>query len=216
MTDSEPSQSTNLRSTNKGQARQYLKTIADLLPAIGFFGVFFIYERDMIVATVGLASGLAVQLLIYAVIKEAIPTWMKVLTAIAFVFAGLTLLFNDPNFIKIRASISGFLIACFFAGSVLINKNVLQAILGKFLIFPQKTWNVVTLLWSVPIFGNALLNLFMANLLPWPNWAIADDTWMTYRFISGFFVTAASFGFVFLYLFLTKQKFEFQRPENDD
>ncbi|MCY4093756.1 MAG: septation protein IspZ [Gammaproteobacteria bacterium] len=190
-------------------AKRRLKTLADLLPAIGFFGVFLILGRDMILATTGLLVGLLLQLVIYKLIHQPIPKWMKILTVVALVFAAMTLVFRDPDFIKIRSSVSGFLIGCFFVGSVLIKKNVLELMLGKMIVFPSKTWNMITLLWSVPIFLNAGLNLFFANLVPGINWQISDDMWMGYRAVSGFIVVGVSFGLVILYLVATKQRPEF-------
>ena len=190
-------------------AKRRLKTLADLLPAIGFFGVFLILGRDMILATTGLLVGLLLQLVIYKLIHQPIPKWMKILTVVALVFAAMTLVFRDPDFIKIRSSVSGFLIGCFFVGSVLIKKNVLELMLGKMIVFPSKTWNMITLLWSVPIFLNAGLNLFFANLVPGINWQISDDMWMGYRAVSGFIVVGVSFGLVILYLVVTKQRPEF-------
>ena len=190
-------------------AKRRLKTLADLLPMIGFFGVFLILGRDMILATTGLLVGLLLQLVIYKLIHQPIPKWMKILTVVALVFAAMTLVFRDPDFIKIRSSVSGFLIGCFFVGSVLIKKNVLELMLGKMIVFPRKTWNMITLLWSVPVFLNAGLNLFLANLVPGINWQISDDMWMGYRAVSGFIVVGVSFGLVILYLVVTKQRPEF-------
>ncbi|MCY3858935.1 MAG: septation protein IspZ [Gammaproteobacteria bacterium] len=190
-------------------SKRRLKTLADLLPMIGFFGVFLILGRDMILATSGLLVGLLLQLVIYKLIHQPIPKWMKILTVVALVFAAMTLVFRDPDFIKIRSSVSGFLIGCFFVGSVLIKKNVLELMLGKMIVFPRKTWNMITLLWSVPVFLNAGLNLFLANLVPGINWQISDDMWMGYRAVSGFIVVGVSFGLVILYLVVTKQRPEF-------
>ena len=188
------------------KARQRWKLAADLLPLIGFFGVFFLFGRDMIVATTGLLVGLLAQLTIYKLIHQLIPRWMKLLTVIALVFAAMTLLFRDPDFIKIRSSVTGFLVGCFLLGSVLIRKNILEIMLGELIIFPHHTWNVITVLWSLPIFANAGLNLVIGNQLPWFNWQFSDDVWMSYRFFGGFIVTALSFGVVLFYLFVTKQK----------
>ena len=206
---SEPKEAFQTPSLPATAAKRRLKTLADLLPAIGFFGVFLLFGRDMILATTGLLVGLIVQLAIYKLISQPIPKWMKILTVIALVFAAMTLVFRDPDFIKIRSSISGFLIGCFFVGSVLIKKNVLELMLGKMIMFPSKTWNMITLLWSVPIFLNAGLNLFLANLVPGINWQISDDMWMGYRAISGFIVVGVSFGLVILYLVVTKQRPQF-------
>lgn len=183
------------------------------MPVIGFFGVFFFFGRDLYIATSGLVVGLCLQLLIYWLIQQHIPTWMKAMTAIAFVFATLTLVINDPTFIKIRSTVTGFLIGLILVGSVLIRKNVLQLILGKLMIFPTKTWNNITILWSLPIFANATLNLVIANQIPWLDMAFSDDVWMTYRFVSGFFVTGLSIGLVVLYLVITKQRPHFNMPE---
>ena len=185
--------------------KRRLKTLADLLPAIGFFGVFFFFGRDMIFATTGLLVGLLVQLVIYKSIRQVIPIWMKILLGIAFVFATMTLVFRDPDFIKIRSTISGFLVGCVFLGSVLIKKNILELILGKMLIYPTRTWNVMTILWSIPIFLNAGLNLFLANLLPWFDFGFSDDLWMSYRFVGSWVVMGTSFGLVIGYLAVTKQ-----------
>lgn len=205
----EPKQAFQIPDLPATAAKRRLKTLADLLPAIGFFGVFLLLGRDMILATTGLLIGLVIQLAIYKLIRQPIPKWMKILTVIALVFAAMTLVFRDPDFIKIRASVSGFLIGCFFAGSVLIKKNVLEIMLGKMIMFPRRTWNMITLLWSVPIFLNAGLNLFLANLVPGINWHISDDVWMGYRAVGGFVVVGVSFGLVILYLVATKQRPQF-------
>ena len=206
---SEPKQAFHAPDLPATAAKRRLKTLADLLPAIGFFGVFLFLGRDMILATTGLLVGLLTQLVIYKLIKQVIPKWMKILTVIALAFAAMTLVFRDPDFIKIRSSVSGFLVGCFFVGSVLIKKNVLEIMLGKTIVFPSRTWNVITLLFSVPIFLNAGLNLFLGNLVPWVNWQISDDVWMGYRAVSGFVVGAVSFGLVIAYLVLTKQRPQF-------
>lgn len=206
---SEPKQAIHSPDLPATTTKRRLKTLADLLPAIGFFGVFLLFGRDMILATTGLLVGLLTQLVIYKLIRQVIPTWMKILTFVALVFAAMTLVFRDPDFIKIRSSISGFLVGFFFIGSVLIKKNVLKIILGKMIVFPSRTWNVITLLWSIPIFLNAGLNLFLANLVPGFDWQISDDAWMGYRAISGFVVAGASFGLVILYLVITKQRPQF-------
>ena len=211
---SEPKQAFHTPDLPATTAKRRLKTLADLLPAIGFFGVFLLFGRDMILATTGLLVGLLAQLAIYKLIGQVIPKWMKILTVVALVFAAMTLVFRDPDFIKIRSSVSGFLIGCFLVGSVLIKKNVLELILGKMIMFPSRTWSVITLLWSVPIFLNAGLNLFLANLVPGIDWQISDDAWMGYRAISGFVVMGASFGLVILYLVFTKQRPEFSDAMN--
>lgn len=211
---SEPKQAFHTPDLPDTTAKRRLKTLADLLPAIGFFGVFLLFGRDMILATTGLLVGLLAQLVIYKLIRQAIPKWMKILTIVALVFAAMTLVFRDPDFIKIRSSVSGFLIGCFLVGSVLIKKNVLELILGKMIMFPSRTWSVITLLWSIPIFLNAGLNLFLANLVPGFDWQISDDAWMGYRAISGFVVIGASFGLVIFYLVVTKQRPEFSDAMN--
>ena len=182
------------------------KTIADLLPVIGFFGVFFFFGRDIILATGALVVGLLLQLAIYKLNRFEIPKWMLILTVVALAFASLTLLFQDPHFIKLRSSITGFLVGCFFVGSVLIKKNILKIIVGKVLIFPDRTWNHITILWSIPIFINAAANLVIANLMPGMNFQFSDDVWMTYRALGGLLVVGSSFALVIAYCALTKQR----------
>lgn len=182
------------------------KTIADLLPVIGFFGVFFLFGRDIIWATAALVVGLLAQLAIYKLNRFEIPKWMLILTGVALAFATLTLLFQDPHFIKVRSSITGFLVGCFFLGSVLIKKNILKMIAGKVLIFPNRTWDHITILWSIPIFLNAAANLVMANLMPGVNFQFSDDVWMTYRALGAFVVVGCSFALVIGYCLLTKQR----------
>ena len=181
------------------------KTIADLLPAIGFFGVFFIAGRDMLPASWGLVAGIGLQLFIYKIQGIPIPKWMLGLSVFAVALAGLTLYFQDPYFIKLRPTFVGLLIAAVVIGSVLIRKNIFKALLGKVLAFPDRTWNMIAILWSVPIIINALLNLVMANILTWPNFNFEDDTWVYYRMVGGFVVTGVSLGLAVGYVILTKQ-----------
>lgn len=189
--------------------QRYIKSAADLLPVIGFFGVFFFFGRDIMIATTGLVIGLCTQIVIYLLLRIPIPTWMKVLTGIGVFFAVITLLFNDPVFIKVRSTVTGTLVGCVFLGSVLIKKNILQMILRHVIDFPQKTWNMITMLWVIPIFGNAALNLVIANQMPGVDMEFSHDTWMTYRLVGGFVVVATSLALVAIYLYLTKQKPQF-------
>ena len=182
------------------------KSIADFLPALGFFGLFFLFGRDMMTATAGLVVGLIAQIAIYKFRSIPIQTWMWIVLGIGVFFGALTLLFQNPTFIKLRPSIVGGLLGVLIVGSVLIKKNIFKGLLGRFLNYPTKTWNVVAILWSLPIFGNALLNLVIANQVPWWNLGFTDDFWVTYRLVGGFFVVGLSFGLVATYLFLTKQK----------
>ena len=182
------------------------KSIADFLPALGFFGVFFLFGRDMMTATAGLVIGLLAQIAIYKLRRIPIQTWMWIVLGIGVVFGALTLLFQNPTFIKLRPTIVGTLFGVFIVGSVLIKKNVFKVLLGRFLNYPNKTWNVVAILWSLPIFGNAMLNLVIANQVPWWNLGFTDDFWVTYRLVGGFVVLGVSLALVATYLLITKQK----------
>ena len=181
------------------------KTIADLMPAIGFFGVFFISGSDMIAATWGLIAGLLLQFLIYKVNSIPIPKWLLSLAVLALALAGLTLVFQDSGFIKLRPTIVGLLIASLLLGSVLLRRNIIKMIVGSMINFPDKTWNTIAVLWCLPLIANALLNLVMANLLPWPNFNFTDETWVFYRLVGGFVVTGLSLGLTIGYIILTKQ-----------
>ena len=205
----EPKQASQLPDIPNTPLKRWVKFLADLLPTIGFFGVFLLFGRDLMHATAGLAGGLVLQLALYKVIGQRIPKWMKYLTGIAFAFAALTFALGDTDYIKLLSTVSGLLIGCVLVGSVLIKKNVFELILGKLIIFPTRTWNIITLLWSVPIFLNAGLNLVLANLIPWIDLQVSDDFWVGYRFVRGFISIAFSFGIVILYLVLTKQRPQF-------
>ena len=192
-----------------------IKSVADLLPVFGFFGVFFFFGRDIMVATSGLVAGLCTQIVIYLILRIRIPTWMKVVTSIGLFFAVVTLIFDDPVFVKVRSSVTGSLIGLILIGSVLIKRNVLELILREFVHFPKPTWNAITILWSLPIFANAALNLVIANQMPGINMEFSHDTWMTYRLVSGFGVVLLSFGLIALYLILTRQKPMLSMPQNE-
>lgn len=189
------------------------KSIADFLPALGFFGTFFLFERDLILATGGLLIGLLLQFAIYKIRGIPIQRWMWFILGIGLLFGALTLIFQNPTFIKIRPSILGTIFGLGIVGSVLLNKNVFEMLLNKAIPYPTRTWNIIAILWSIPLLLNAFLNLIIANQIPWWNLGFSDDAWMTYRVVGGFVVVGISLALVVGYLVLTKQKPEFERLE---
>lgn len=104
--------------------------------------------------------------------------------AIGF-FGGLTLIFADDLFIKIKPTIISGLLACVLVGGQLIGRNPLKMLLGGKLALSQKGWQQMTWIWACMFCISAI-----ANEIAWRT--LSTDSWVTFKV---FGLTAISFVF---------------------
>jgi intracellular septation protein len=98
--------------------------------------------------------------------------------ASAIFFAGLTLIFHDSFFIKIKLTVIDSIFAALLLGGLALGKRPLKAVLGAALTMSDPAWKTLTLR-----YGLFCLFLAVANAVIALNPAIfSDAVWVAFRF----------------------------------
>lgn len=139
-----------------------MKFLLDYAPALLFFAAYFL--ADIYVATAVLIVAAIGLVLIYRFWQGH---WHKshiVVAVLATVLGGLTLMIQDPAFIKFKPTAVYAVFALALLGSHVVGKQVLLArIPQQTFKFPVPVWRRVNLAWGLFFLGCAALNWYVAG-----------------------------------------------------
>ncbi len=179
-----------------------MKLLFDLFPVILFFTAFKLSEKDPSAAAdlvAQLLGGAAVPVaqapillativVILATVAQIGWVWFRhgkvdkmlwVSLVLVVVFGGLTLVFQDENFIKWKPTILYWIFAGSMAFTALVlKKNAIRAMLGEQLELPETVWSKVNLSWIGFFLFMGGLNLVVAFNFP-------TDTWVNFKLFGG-------------------------------
>lgn len=159
--------------------------LLDYAPALLFFGAYFLY--DIYVATAVLIVAAVLLVLVYRAWQKRWHKSHLVVAALAAVLGGLTLLIQDPVFIKFKPSAVYGVFALALLGSHLIGERVLLArIPQKTFTFPEPVWRRVNFAWGLFFIACAALNWYVASHYD-------EATWVQFK---TFGFTALTFVFL--------------------
>jgi intracellular septation protein len=164
-----------------------MKFLFDMLPVALFFVAFKL--KDIYWAT-GVAIVVSVLQIIYLKARQKpVEPMQWASLGIIVVFGGMTLIFQDENFIKWKPTILYSLFSLALAGSLAIRKkNLIQAMMGKQMELPQDIWNRISWLWSGFFAFMAVLNLWVAfnfSTEDWVNFKMFGSLGLTFLFVVG-------------------------------
>ena len=125
----------------------WLRIGADYGPLLVFFGVYF--ATDILTATAALVAASLIALAVSWLGAKRVP-WLPLLAAVVLsIFGGLTLIFEDDLFIKIKPTIMQLLFAAILLGGLAIGKVWLKLIMGKAVNLPERAWRTLTIRFAV-------------------------------------------------------------------
>lgn len=157
--------------TEQEKKSPILQIAADYGPLLIFFGVYF--ATDILTATAALVVASLAALAVSWLVARRVP-WLPLLASIVLtIFGGLTLVFEDDFFIKIKPTIVQLLFAAVLLGGLAINKVWLKLVIGKAVNMPDAAWRTLTIRFAVFFIVMAL-----ANEIVWRNFS--TDTWVTF------------------------------------
>lgn len=142
--------------TSHGKLPPMLKLALELGPLLLFFVA---YSRFGVLPATGVLMGAVVIALV--VTRSMTGRWpvMPLVTAImVLVFGGLTFVFHDATFIKIKATIVYCLFGTALLGGLAFGKPLLPVVLDSMLQLTEAGWRQLTLRWGVFFFFLAALN----------------------------------------------------------
>lgn len=144
---------------------------ADYGPLLIFFGVYFF--TDILTATAALVAASLVALAVSWTVVRRVP-WLPLLAAVVLtIFGGLTLIFEDDLFIKIKPTIVQLLFAAVLLGGLAIRKVWLKMVIGKALKMPDAAWRTLTVRFAI-----FFIIMAAANEVVWRSFS--TDFWVTF------------------------------------
>lgn len=150
-----------------------MKAFLDFIPLIAFF----IASKKFDVVT-GAGALLVTTILVHIVHffqqgkKLDKQQWVVLLLTI--VFCGITVAFNDENFVKIKSPIINGIFAVVLLGSVLINKPLMKMALKQVFVLTDASWKKLTIAW-------ALFFALMAGIHFYTAFYMSKDFWINFK-----------------------------------
>jgi len=179
-----------------------MKFLFDLLPVILFFTAFKFSEKNpegaaaFFTDTLGLALSdpkqapilIATVVVILATVAQIAWVWHrhgkvdKMLwfsLALVVFFGGMTLIFQDENFIKWKPTILYWGFAVSMSTAALAGKNAIQSMLASQMELPAVAWQRLNWAWIAFFTFMGGANLFVA-------FNYSTDTWVNFKLFGGF------------------------------
>jgi len=162
-----------------------MKLLFDIFPVFLFFIFYKIYGIYIATSVAMVAS--VVQVLWYR-IKHQRFEWMHCVSLVLIVGLGsATLIFHNPNFIKMKPTGIYWLSALIFLGSSFIGKKpIIQKVMDNALHLPLRVWYRLNSAWVVFFTLMGALNWYVAYTFAtttWVNFKLFGCTGMTLLFI---------------------------------
>jgi intracellular septation protein len=129
----------------------------------------------LLTATWGLVAGSAAALIVGLVAERRIAPLPLFAGLLALIFGGLTLIFHDPRFVKIKPTAINLILGAVMLGGVAMGKNPLKALFSGALHLTPQGWRKLTIRYGIFFFAMAVLNEAVWRTQP-------DSVWVLFRF----------------------------------
>ncbi len=183
--------------------KTWFRYSVDYAAPLGFLISYFV-TRDMLVATGVLVAASAIALIAAFVVERRIAPLPAFMCVSGLVFGGLTLIFHDTRFIKIKATAINGALGVLLLGGLALGKNPLKLLLGEALKMPEEGWRRLGLRYGIFYLCLAALNEVVWRLHPISNLAIehgwklgldaaGDAEWVLFR-MPGLHILTLIFG----------------------
>lgn len=169
------------------KARRTVRSIVDYGGLVAFLIGFFLSGRDLVEATKWLIAGSALALTIGLIVERRIAPLPAISGGAALAFGILTVVFNDPIFVKIKPTIMNLLFAAGLMGGLAFGKSPLKMLMGSSIQLPDEAWRKLT--FSYGLFFAALAGL---NEVIWRTQS--DEVWVLFR-MPGILILTLVFSF---------------------
>ena len=121
---------------------KWLKPFTEYLPLVAFFLVY--WKTDLITATKVLIGVTLVTTAISFFIAKKVAMMPIVTAGILALFGGLTILFNDESFIKMKPTVVQIAFAAILWGGLFFNKIFVKTVMGQTMKMPDEVWITFT------------------------------------------------------------------------
>jgi intracellular septation protein len=157
-----------------GSSARWVRVAVDYGAPIAFAVAFYGFGRDIVLATGVLVAASVLALIIGFVVERRIAPLPLIAGIFAVVFGGLTLVFNDANFVKMKITFQNAAFAAALLGGLALGKNPLKALLGESLRMEDAAWRQLTLRYGLYFVAVAVANEVVRNTQ-------SDAFWVNFR-----------------------------------
>lgn len=157
----------------KSHAR-WVRIAVDYGAPIAFAITFFGFGHDVIKATGVLVAASVAALLVGFVVEKRLAPLPLIAGIFALVFGGLTLVFHDDRFVKMKLTFQNAAFAAALLGGVLLGKNPLRLLLGDSVRMPDDAWRTLTIR-----YGLYFVCVAIANEVVWRTQS--NEIWVGFR-----------------------------------
>lgn len=173
--------------------RQWIGQAIDFGALVAFIGSYAAFrtigglEGDdaMVQATWVLVGASALALIVGFVVERRLAPLPLLTGGFALIFGVLTIVFHDPNLLKIKLSIQNGLLAVVLLGSLPLRRYPFKYLLGEAIRITDRGWRGLTLR-----YGLYFAAVCIVNEIVWRTQS--DDTWVAFR--GGLWIASAAFG----------------------
>ena len=163
--------------------RPILRAVVDFGGLAVFLVVYFVAmtilkkpsQQALLLATGGLVAGSAAALAAGLIIQRRLAPLPLFGGLAALIFGGLTLVFHDPRFIKVKPTVINLVLAGVMMGGVILRKDPLKALSAGALNLSPEASRQVTIRYGVFFLAMAALNEAVWRTQP-------DGVWVLFRF----------------------------------
>lgn len=162
----------------------WLKPLVDYAPLVVFLVAFEV--KGLMVATAALMATTLAALILSLVVARRLPLVPLITALVVGIFGGLTLWFNDENFIKIKPTIIYGLFAVTLGGGLLFGKPFLKAVMGEALPLDDAGWRSLTLRFALFFVVMAVANEVIRRAVTteiWVLWKVPGSIVLTFVFV---------------------------------
>lgn len=155
-----------------------MNRLIEFAPAAVFFVVYFL--SDIYVATAALMITVVIQFIACWIFKWPITRLMWLVLVVAFVTGTLTIVLQDPVFVKWKPTVVSWIIGSILLVNQFIGKrNVLDWLMGDHLKLSEQMWRHQSLILGIGMLVSGSVNLIVA-------YNFSESIWVSYRFASAF------------------------------
>ena len=150
-----------------------MKFLYDFFPIVLFFIAYKLYGMYVATAVIIASSLLQVG---YSWFRHRKVEKMHLITlVIVLVFGGLTLILQDPVFIKWKPTVVNWLFATAFLGSQFIGaKTLVERMMSTQIDLPSPVWRRLNLTWVAFFVVSGAVNIYVA-------YNFSEDTWVNFK-----------------------------------
>ena len=182
----------------------------DFLPIVLFFAAFYFAKNNgdsaqslleslgfselsaeqtpILLAIIVVILATFLQILYLFIRQKPIPKMLWASFGLLVIFGAMTLIFQNPAFIKAKPSLLYLLFAGVFVFGIIFKKAPLKAVLGNQIELPEKVWQQLNVAWILFFVVMAVLNALVAVFFSteiWVNFKLFGAMGLTFLFIIG-------------------------------